>query len=335
MSGGRWTSESERGSPVLLRVMIWLTLHLGSTVAEVLLVPITAWFFASSPRARMASRDFLARALDRPATTGDVFRHLHNFSRAILDRVFLLSNRLDDFDINLTGLNHLTAMLEKGGGCVLLGSHLGSFELLRALGRHAPVRVKALMFRRNSGGPTRILEALDPAMRDSIIEIGTPRAMLEVRESLARGEIVGILGDRVPGERKFVETCFLGSRAAFPAGPIILAAVLGAPVVLFYGLRTGSRRYEVRFEPFAERITLPRPERMEVLRGWVERYANRLEAMCRLHPFNWFNFYPFWDTKLNAEPEGPHRPAAISAGRPPGGDARHQRAWPVGHRDTG
>ncbi|MEO8713777.1 MAG: acyltransferase [Acetobacteraceae bacterium] len=335
MSGGRWTSQSERGSSVLLRVMIWLTLTLGWTVAQALLIPITAWFFASSPRARAASRDFLARALDRPPTASDVFRHLHNFSRAILDRVFVLSNRLDEFDINLTGLDHLTATLKMGRGCVLLGSHLGSFELLRALGRDAPVRVRALMFRRNAGGPTRILEALDPALRDSIIEIGAPGAMLEVRESLARGEIVGILGDRVPGERKFVETDFLGSKAAFPAGPIILAATLGAPVVLFYGLRTGPRRYDVRFEPFAERIILPRAERMEALRSWVERYADRLEAMCRAHPFNWFNFYPFWETPPNAEPEGPHRPAAASAGRPPSGGARRGRAEPAGRRRAG
>ena len=73
MRGGRWTSQSERGSSFLLRVMIWLTLHLGRTMREVLLVPITAWFFGSSPRARAASREFLTRARDRPATTRDVF----------------------------------------------------------------------------------------------------------------------------------------------------------------------------------------------------------------------------------------------------------------------
>ena len=27
---------------------------------------------------------------------------------------------------------------------------------------------------------------------------------------------------------------------------------------------------------------------------WVQRYAARLEGICRAHPYNWFNFYDFW-----------------------------------------
>lgn len=312
MSGKSWADQNERGSSLLLRVMIWLTLNLGWNLAQILLVPITAWFFATSPAARAASRQFLDRSLGRPATASDVFRHLHTFSRAILDRVLLLSNRVEDFRIELIGLDHLNMTLAHGGGCVLLGSHLGSFEVLRAIGRDAPVRVRPLMFRHNAGGPTRILERIDPSLRDSVIDIGATGSMLEVRECLARGEIVGILGDRAPGERNVVETRFLGSQAAFPAGPLILAATLGAPIVLFYGIRTGPRRYTVHFEPFAQRLAPRRPERMESVRAGVELYASRLEAMCLAHPFNWFNFYPFWETKPHDDPQGPRRPAGAS-----------------------
>ena len=28
---------------------------------------------------------------------------------------------------------------------------------------------------------------------------------------------------------------------------------------------------------------------------WVARFAASLEERCRAHPFNWFNFYPFWE----------------------------------------
>ena len=88
---------------------------------------------------------------------------------------------------------------------------------------------------------------------------------------------------------------FLGSPAPFPAGPFILAASMAAPVVLFYGLRTGPRRYRIRFQPFAERLVLRRASRAEDLRHWVAAYAAALETACRAHPFNWFNFFPFWD----------------------------------------
>jgi predicted LPLAT superfamily acyltransferase len=74
-----------------------------------------------------------------------------------------------------------------------------------------------------------------------------------------------------------------------------LAAILHAPVVLAFGLWLGPRRYLLRFEPFAERIDLPRAGREEALREWLARYAARLAEVCRAHPYNWFNFYDFWD----------------------------------------
>ena len=295
MSRLHWAKARERGSPVLLRLMIWITLHLGWPASRALLLLIALYFFATSARARAASRDFLTRVRGRPAHFWDGFRHLLVFASAILESVFLLSGRVEGFRIGIEGLESLTAALADGRGCVLLGAHFGSFEVLRAIGRHAPVPVRPVMFRRNAGTVTRILEALDPALAAAVIELGSPAAMLRVREAVIRGEIVGILADRAPGEQKLIEAPFLGSAAAFPAGPLMLAASLDVPIVLFYGIRTGPRRYTVQFEPFAERIVLRRATRLAELRVWVARYAERLEARCRAHPFNWFNFYPFWE----------------------------------------
>ena len=85
--------------------------------------------------------------------------------------------------------------------------------------------------------------------------------------------------------------------APFPVGPHLLAAVLGAPVMLAFGLWRGPRHYEVRFEPFAD--PLPPgggrgPARQAAVAERVRRYAGRLEAVCRAHPRNWFNFFDIW-----------------------------------------
>jgi predicted LPLAT superfamily acyltransferase len=58
-------------------------------------------------------------------------------------------------------------------------------------------------------------------------------------------------------------------------------------------LRQG-RRYRLIMEPFAERVILPRAERKAALRGYVARYAGRLEHHARAEPFQWFNFFDFW-----------------------------------------
>lgn len=308
-----WSAHRERGSAALVRLMVWLTLGLGWPVGRALLYPITAYFFLFSRGACRASGRFLARALNRPATARERFRHLFTFSCVLLDRLFLLSNRLRHFRIDVTGLENVTAALTQGCGCVLLGSHLGSFEVLRAFGRRSPVPIRVLMYRANAGSYSRLMEPLDPTLRDAIIEIGTPEAMLLVRESLARGEMVGILADRAPDGQKMVSVPFLGEPAAFPTGPLVLCAALAVPVVLFFGIHIGPRRYDVRFEAFADRIATQRATRTEDITGWVKCYAGRLEALCRAHPFNWFNFYDFW----NVPPSPLSRPIAAASAAVP------------------
>ncbi len=294
MTHAQWARQRERGSRLLLRLMLWITLHLGWTIARGLLFVITCYFFLTSGRARAASRDFLGRVLGRPASPRDEFRHIFAFASVIMESVFLLAGRTSRFRINIEGLESLTASLAKGRGCILLGAHLGSFEVMRTIARASPVTVRPLMHRRNIR-VIALLQALDPALADAVIELGTPGAMLQVKEALARGEIVGMLADRALGEQKLIQARFLGSLAPFPAGPLVVAAKLGAPTVLFYGIRTGPRRYTVQFEPFADRITLHRATRSADLEAWVARFAASLEEQCRAHPFNWFNFYPFWE----------------------------------------
>jgi predicted LPLAT superfamily acyltransferase/outer membrane lipoprotein-sorting protein len=284
----------ERGSRVMLRIMRWITLHLGWSVARVILLGIAVYYFLTAAPARAASREFLARARGRAGSAWDVFRHIHAFASVIMESVFLLSGRHGAFDVQVEGLETLRAAMADGTGCVLLGAHFGSFEVLRAVGRQAPVPVRPVMFRRDHGRATEILEALDPALAARVIELGEPDAMLRVREAVMRGEIVGMLADRSLDDRKSVAVPFLGREAQFPLGPLMVAASLSVPVLLFFGIRTGPRRYLVQFAPLAERVTAPRGERAAALQGWVARYAAELEARCQRYPFNWFNFYPFW-----------------------------------------
>jgi predicted LPLAT superfamily acyltransferase len=309
--------------------MLWLVLRLGPRASRWLVPPISLWFLATAGAARAASRDYLARVLDRPMRWYDMPRHFHSFGAAILDRVFLLAGRTGGFQINIEGLDLMRDIVARRQGCVLLGAHLGSFEVLRAITEQAPVPVWALMFRRNAGALTRLLERLNPELHQNVIEIGETSGMLRVRECIARGEIVGILADRSPvsgepgyrvGERR-VAVSFLGGMALFPAGPFVLAAMLEAPVVLFRGVRTGPQRYAVRFQHFADRVVLRRATRADDLRAVITRYAAALERDCRAYPLNWFNFFSFWEHGDDADrdPDGTRPADPVGAGPVPGG----------------
>ena len=291
-----WQQQQERGSRTSIRMMAWVAQSLGRPVARTLLYPICVYFLLGSGAARRAIRRFREQALGRPVSWRDLIRHFHAFSSTILDRVYFLRGRFDLFEIQVHGLDALDRELAKGRGCVLLGSHLGSFEVVRAVGlsrQHIEIRV--LMDEQNAPLIRDVIQELNPAAAETIIQVGGADTMLQVKECLDRGGVVGIMGDRVMQDHQVVVCDFLGREARFPTGAMRLAHVVRAPVVLFFGLYRGGNRYEVYLESFSEAVQLSHEQRATDLKQWTQRYADRLEAFCLRAPDNWFNFYEFWN----------------------------------------
>ena len=292
----RWTGLPERGSLTSLRSLAWIAMHIGRWAARLLLYPITFYFVVTAGAARRTSYEYLKQIRGCSAHWWHVFRHFHCFAATILDRVYLLRGEFQRFDVKLHGKEALHHRMESGKGCILLGSHLGSFEVLRALGvmqRNFPLKV--LMDATHNQNITRFLDALNPVIAGTVIAPDRADTLLTVRESLDAGFFVGTLGDRVSSDVKTTRCQFLGRPAAFPVGPIVLAAMTRCPVILFFGLYRGKNHYEIYFEHFADEISLNRDRRAEDIQLWMQRYAERLEHYTRLAPYNWFNFYPFWD----------------------------------------
>lgn len=294
-----WFAEPERGSLGLMRLVTWLALRLGRRGTRWLLFPLSLYYLAFAPRARRASRAFLGRALARQAGVLDVLRNFHAYAATLHDRIYLLCGRFEDLEILVEDASRLEAILASGRGCILLGSHLGSFEALRALGRHVkryPINI--VMYQRATQKVSDILDGLAPELKARVIAPGRPETMLRIKECLDRGEIVGILGDRPFGSEKTSLCPFLGVPARFPHGPFRLAMVLETPVVLFFGLYEGGNRYRIFLEELAGRAASGHAERAEAAAHWIESYVRRLEHYACKAPYNWFNFYDFWDEGL-------------------------------------
>ena len=291
-----WLQQRERGNRIASRFMIWMALFVGRPATRALLYPICVYYLACSRQASQAIRPYLRRALGRPISWRDLYRQYHRFAATLLDRVYLLAGQGSRFDIDIRGLDVLKDRVAHGRGCLLLGSHLGSFDIVRAIGlTQQDVEIKVLMHEQHTPMLRDLFRDLNPAFADSVIQTGSPNTMLQVKECLDRGGMVGILTDRLVKQDQTTSCMFFGKLARFPAGTMWLASILKVPVILFFGLYRGGNRYEIHFELFAEEITIDRWHRDQEVQQWTQRYADRLESHCRLAADNWFNFYDFWE----------------------------------------
>ena len=103
----------------MLRFAIWLARVLGRQASRLLLVPVCLAFAVAHAEARAASRAYLRRVLDRPATIRDLLRHFLTFGTTVLDRVYLLNDEADRFEITIHGEDIVADIIaqERAWGC--------------------------------------------------------------------------------------------------------------------------------------------------------------------------------------------------------------------------
>ena len=291
-----WLRCKERGSAWSMRLGVRLALQLGRPLARLFLPLGCLYFLLSSPEAQHASRDYLGRALGRRAGLRDVFRHFHAFGACILDRVFFVKGRTELFDVRIIGEELLIESLAQKSGCFLLGAHIGSFEALRAMGRaHPDLRVNMLMFEENAQKFAALMGDIAPDMAEEIISLGQPDSFIRTLQSLERGHFVGLLADRSLTSDHQIRLPFLDAPAPFSPGAFRMMALLKKPVLLMIGLYRGGNRYDIHIERFAMPDDLPQRAGPAEIEALAARYAGRLDHYCRTAPYNWFNFYKFWE----------------------------------------
>jgi len=279
----------------MLRLMTTLSLRLGRQASRLILYGIAGYFFAFAPADRRPMRDYLRRALQREPSARDRFRLILNFASTIHDRLYLVNERYDLFSISIEGTEIVRRLHERRDGAFLMGAHMGSFEVTRAIGLREPgLQVAMAMYADNARKINAMLAAINPRLEPDIIPLGTLDAMLQIQSRLDAGVFVGVLGDRTLGQEPLERVPFLGAIASFPSGAMRAAAMLRRPVIFMVGLYRGANRYHVVFEELADFSQTSRGDRAGAVRAALERYASVLERHCRNDPYNWFNFYDFW-----------------------------------------
>ena len=289
-----WVTRKERGNVGVIRFIVWFALTFGRGMTRILLYPICFYFIIFSVQARAASRNYLNRTLERRAGFRDIFRHYFFFAATILDRIFLLSEQDALLEVQVQD-QALFETVVSSEGCILIGAHMGSFEVLHKLGRnHGHFRTSMVMYEDNARKLNTVLNNINPLRNPSVISLGKIDSMLKIREVLERGECIGMLAVRAISGEKMISCEFLGDHINIPAGPFRLAALLERPIILMFGLYQGGNQYNIYLERMTDLRHLPHSERDAAIEQAAQQFARRLEHYCRAYPYNWFNFYDIW-----------------------------------------
>jgi len=306
-SSTRWTRIAERGSLLGMRITVWCYRRLGRRACVALVHAIVAYFFLTDRAGRRASRAYLRRVAAHPrgrAILGPRPGAWHSFLRyrafglTLVDRLATWSGHGTDLDFEVHGIELVDHLHERKQGALVLGAHIGSFDALRLLAERTRTHVNVLMYTEHAQRINRIFRELAPDVVERVIAVDPTSvySVFEVRERLARGEVVALLGDRVePGDRgRTSRVPFLGDTVELPQAPFLLAHLLGCPVLMMVALRAGDHRYEVFTERLCDRVRLSRRDRDKQIGELLTAYAGRLEHWCLEAPHQWFNFYDYW-----------------------------------------
>jgi predicted LPLAT superfamily acyltransferase/glycosyltransferase involved in cell wall biosynthesis len=293
-----WANLAERGGYCGLKFCIATYRLLGRTGCHIIMMPIVLYFYLFANAQRIASQQFLTRALKRVPTFRESYRHQMNFAMKVLDVFIAWAGDAATIKVEATNPNELAALSRDSRGALIVVAHLGNVDVARAvLDKKTRERITVLVHTRHAKNYNRILRKLQPEAATNIVQVTDigPETIIDLQQRVERGEWIVIAGDRtsVLSKEHSLFAPFFGSNAPFPQGPWLLGGLLECPVYLLFCLQE-NKTYRLTMERFAETIPMSRDAREKSLQACVSRYAQRLEHYAALAPFQWYNFFDFW-----------------------------------------
>lgn len=303
-----WSKMQERGTYFGMQILLTVYRIFGRRILSIFLYPVVVYLYFSGGTSKQASHEYLQRIhkikqWSKPIDFRSGIKHFYSFAQSAFDKIDAWAGKITPDDIVYSQEHPLQALTEKNQGAIFIGSHLGNLEVCRALGHgRYQTRINVLVFTHHAVEFNRVMKKINSDANIDLIQATEVSADLAIllKERIDNGEILVLAGDRTsvntPG--RVVNSQFLGTPAPFSQGSFILASIMDCPVYFLFCLKEG-RKYRVIFEHVTNSLKFARKTRQVELESIVSKYAQRLEFYCLQYPFQWFNFFDFWQDDRN------------------------------------
>ena len=303
-----WQKVEEVGSVWVIKLTGVLLRVLPHCLLVLLSYPVSFFYYLFAPKARRSLKSYIRNY--RRVTGKRLFTYpfFLAFSMTLVEKGESWAGKLSAKKSVFSGdgVADFQRTLSEGKGAVMIFSHLGSSEEMRALssefeketlGKELPL-VSVVDFKVADKFNT-MLKTLNPNVSLNLMSIHDMdvSSIDAMSEAIAKGGLVAIAGDRSASRN--ITLSFLGEDACFPYGAFYIPALLDAPVYFLHCVRKKTfgfkRRYVVDIKKCSAKLEGgTRKARKAYAERIAEEYALNLENMCRRYPYQWYNFFDFW-----------------------------------------
>ena len=225
-----------------------------------------------------------------------IYKSYFVFGQTLIDKSAISAGLRNQFTYEFDGVEKLKELLKNKNGGVLISAHVGNFEIAEFFFKEIDENSEINLVTTDQEH-TAIKEYLESVTSKSRIKLILIREDLshiyEINHALSNKELVCFTGDRYFEGTKYLETELLGEKAKFPAGPFLLASRLNTPVAFVYVMKETSKHYHL----YTKMATVKSRDAQFLL----EEYTKSVEWILSKYPYQWFNYFDFWDSNTSTK----------------------------------
>ena len=226
-------------------------------------------------------------------TLWHIYRNHFVFGQVIIDRFAVYAGR--KFQFVEDGKVQVDACLSEPGGFLILSSHTGNYELAGCTLSSGEKRVHALVY---AGETETIMKNRDRVLgghsTDMIPVMNDMSHIFLMNAAIDNGDVVSMPADRLLGSKKSFPCLFMGEDAKLPAGPFVFAAQKEVPVFAAFVMKQRATRYHLIVRRLDGNLQSPTSVRLRAA-DLAKNYAEVLEEVMEQYPYQWFNYFDFWN----------------------------------------
>lgn len=290
----QWSGRTDGGT-IMQRWLIKLLRWTDVRVVYFFMAFVIPFYMIFNRKGYRAMRDYFVRRGDQGLRiVWHVYRNHFVFGQVIIDRFAVYAGR--KFKFVDDGKEMVDACFAENGGFLMLSSHTGNYELAGCTLTSDSKRVHALVY---AGETKAIMESRDRVLGSHSTDMIPVKSDMShiflMNAAIDNGDAVSMPADRLLGSKKSFPCRFMGSETVLPAGPFVFASQKDIPVFAVFVMKERGIRYRL----IVRRVDNDESRKELSVRGkaalLVKNYAEILERVVEQYPYQWFNYYDFWN----------------------------------------